>query len=212
MIAALLIVAVLFAWIGCLGFARFPSAYDRIHCVTFVAVTSGAAVTIAAFCADGLSDRALKIALFYALTVLNGAGRGACQRPGVDAARSGRRRVTIWLATLFVLLAGTGAGVALSRNPVRQVLAIAGHGLVLTLLFLALQAPDVRVLGACGRHRRAAAAVPGGARQHSQRQAAAMTGRARIILLVATALGPAARCLYRRAAHAGLRRSFDALR
>ena len=91
MIAALLIVAVLFAWIGCLGFARFPSAYDRIHCVTFVAVTSGAAVTIAAFCADGLSDRALKIALFYALTVLNGAavahasGR-ALMRRGPDAA------------------------------------------------------------------------------------------------------------------------------
>ena len=47
------------------------------------------------------------------------------------------------LAGLFVLIAATGAGVVLSRNPVRQVMAIAGHGLGLTLLFLALQAPDV---------------------------------------------------------------------
>lgn len=51
--------------------------------------------------------------------------------------------MTIWLGVLFLMLAGTGAGVALSRNPVRQVMAMSAHGLVLTLLFLALQAPDV---------------------------------------------------------------------
>lgn len=49
----------------------------------------------------------------------------------------------VLLTMLFLLLGGTGAGVALSRNPVRQVMAMAGHGLGLTLLFLALQAPDV---------------------------------------------------------------------
>jgi uncharacterized MnhB-related membrane protein len=51
--------------------------------------------------------------------------------------------MTVLLAMLLLLLAATGAGVALSRNPVRQVMAMAGHGLGLTLLFLALQAPDV---------------------------------------------------------------------
>jgi energy-converting hydrogenase B subunit D len=49
----------------------------------------------------------------------------------------------VLLTMLFLLLGGTGAGVALSRNPVRQVMAMAGHGLGLTLLFLVLQAPDV---------------------------------------------------------------------
>ena len=44
---------------------------------------------------------------------------------------------------LLVLLAITGTGVALSRQPVRQVLALGANGLVLTLLFMALQAPDV---------------------------------------------------------------------
>jgi energy-converting hydrogenase B subunit D len=51
--------------------------------------------------------------------------------------------MTILLAALFLLIAATGTGVALSRNPIRQVMAIAGHGLGLTLLFIALQAPDV---------------------------------------------------------------------
>lgn len=51
--------------------------------------------------------------------------------------------MTVLLAMLLLLLAATGAGVVLSRNPVRQVMAMAGHGLGLTLLFLALQAPDV---------------------------------------------------------------------
>ena len=44
---------------------------------------------------------------------------------------------------LLLLLAVTGAGVALSRQPVRQVMALAVNGLVMTLLFMALQAPDV---------------------------------------------------------------------
>ena len=44
---------------------------------------------------------------------------------------------------LLVLLAVTGTGIALTRQPVRQVIALAANGLVLTLLFMALQAPDV---------------------------------------------------------------------
>ncbi len=43
----------------------------------------------------------------------------------------------------LVLLAVTGTGVALTRQPVRQVIALGANGLVLTLLFMALQAPDV---------------------------------------------------------------------
>ncbi|HEX2941349.1 MAG TPA: DUF4040 domain-containing protein [Rhodopila sp.] len=49
--------------------------------------------------------------------------------------------VLIWIVLL--LTAATGAGVVFSREPRRQVLAIAGNGLVLTLLFTVLQAPDV---------------------------------------------------------------------
>lgn len=51
--------------------------------------------------------------------------------------------MSILLDLLFLLLAITGAGIALSRQPGRQILAIAANGLLLSLLFTALQAPDV---------------------------------------------------------------------
>ena len=51
--------------------------------------------------------------------------------------------MTVLLAALFVLTGVAGAGVVLSRDPRRQVLAMAANGLVLTLLFFVLQAPDV---------------------------------------------------------------------
>lgn len=51
--------------------------------------------------------------------------------------------MTVLLALLFVLTGCTGAGVVLTREPRRQVLAIGANGLVLALLFFALQAPDV---------------------------------------------------------------------
>ena len=49
----------------------------------------------------------------------------------------------ILLPLLFLLVAAGGTGVVLTREPRRQVLAIAANGFVLTALFLALQAPDV---------------------------------------------------------------------
>jgi energy-converting hydrogenase B subunit D len=44
---------------------------------------------------------------------------------------------------LFVLAALSGAAVVLTREPRRQVFALGFNGLVLALLFLVLQAPDV---------------------------------------------------------------------
>lgn len=51
--------------------------------------------------------------------------------------------MTVLLAILLLLTAMSGAGVVLSRTPRRQVMAMAANGLVLSLLFMALQAPDV---------------------------------------------------------------------
>jgi uncharacterized MnhB-related membrane protein len=47
------------------------------------------------------------------------------------------------LAAAFLLAAAAGTGVVLSRRPRRQALAIAANGLALSVLFMALQAPDV---------------------------------------------------------------------
>ena len=49
----------------------------------------------------------------------------------------------ILLPILLVLVALGGTGVVLSREPRRQVLAIAANGFILSILFMALQAPDV---------------------------------------------------------------------
>ena len=43
----------------------------------------------------------------------------------------------------FVLVAVGGAAVALTREPVKQAIVLSFYGLLLTLLFLVLQAPDV---------------------------------------------------------------------
>ena len=51
--------------------------------------------------------------------------------------------MSLLIPLLVLLTAATGTGVALSRTPRRQVLAMAANGLVLALLFVALQAPDV---------------------------------------------------------------------
>ena len=51
--------------------------------------------------------------------------------------------MSVLLGLLFLLTAASGTGVALSRTPRQQVLAMAVNGMVLALLFMALQAPDV---------------------------------------------------------------------
>ncbi|MBE7212254.1 MAG: DUF4040 domain-containing protein [Gluconacetobacter diazotrophicus] len=53
--------------------------------------------------------------------------------------------MTLPLVLLFLLVAATGAAVALTRVPRRQVMAMAANGLALTLLFMVLQAPDVAI-------------------------------------------------------------------
>ena len=48
------------------------------------------------------------------------------------------------LQAVLLVLAGAGAtAVVLTRSPVRQVLVLSAYGLVLALLFLVFQAPDV---------------------------------------------------------------------
>ena len=54
----------------------------------------------------------------------------------------------LWLmdalqVTVLVLVATAAAGVVAIRNPVRQVVALSVYGLLLAVLFLVFQAPDV---------------------------------------------------------------------
>ncbi|HYZ21557.1 MAG TPA: monovalent cation/H(+) antiporter subunit G [Rhodopila sp.] len=72
MIAACLSALVVAVWIGCLGFVRLSSPYDRLHCATFIAAAGGVLAVLAAFLADGTSDRAWKIVLVVLLVLVNG--------------------------------------------------------------------------------------------------------------------------------------------
>jgi multicomponent Na+:H+ antiporter subunit G len=72
-IAALLALVVGATWLGCLGFARLRTPLDRLHCVAFVNVTAGTALTVAAFVADGPSVRAFKILLMTVVSLAGGA-------------------------------------------------------------------------------------------------------------------------------------------
>lgn len=46
-------------------------------------------------------------------------------------------------AALLVLVAAGATAVVLTRSPLRQVIVLSAYGLILALLFLAFQAPDV---------------------------------------------------------------------
>lgn len=45
--------------------------------------------------------------------------------------------------TILVLVAAGATAVVLTRDPVRQVVVLSGYGLLMAVLFLAFQAPDV---------------------------------------------------------------------
>ncbi len=51
--------------------------------------------------------------------------------------------MSVLVSVLLLLLACAGGGVVFTRSPRRQVMAMAVNGLVLAVLFMVLQAPDV---------------------------------------------------------------------
>lgn len=73
MIALLLTLSVACLWLAAWGFIRLGSAYDRLHCASFASVAALPPLVIAAFVADGASDRAFKLLLLAGLSFLCGA-------------------------------------------------------------------------------------------------------------------------------------------
>lgn len=70
---ALLVVSVIAVWLGCLGFARVSTPYDRLHCVTFVSVAAGVPLMLACWLNQGASEPILKIVFLVLFALLNGA-------------------------------------------------------------------------------------------------------------------------------------------
>ncbi len=72
-IDVLLALLVATTWLGCLGFARLRLPLDRLHCATFTNAAGGVLLAAIAFAADGASDRAFKVLLTVAVSLLSGA-------------------------------------------------------------------------------------------------------------------------------------------
>ena len=51
--------------------------------------------------------------------------------------------LTVFQAVAFLLVAAGATMVVLTRQPARQVIVLGVYGMLLTILFMALQAPDV---------------------------------------------------------------------
>ena len=64
-------------------------------------------------------------------------------RTGHDRGCGGGPSLDALQVALLVLVAAGAALVVLTRKPVRQVIVLSAYGLLLALLFLTLQAPDV---------------------------------------------------------------------
>jgi multicomponent Na+:H+ antiporter subunit G len=72
-LAGLLGLVVLAAWLGSLALLRLPHALNRLHAVTFVNIACGVLVSVIGFVADGVSGRSLKIMVAMIILVLAGA-------------------------------------------------------------------------------------------------------------------------------------------
>jgi multicomponent Na+:H+ antiporter subunit G len=69
----LLAIMVAAVWLGCLGFARLHTAFDRLHCVGFVGVAAGFPLLLAAWLSQGSSAGIAKLAFLIACLLFNGA-------------------------------------------------------------------------------------------------------------------------------------------
>lgn len=72
-IDALLAIGALCAWIGTLAFLRLHTHFERLHVITFVNVTTGGAITVAAVLSGGMSARTLQCIFIWGVILIVGA-------------------------------------------------------------------------------------------------------------------------------------------
>ncbi len=168
----LLTLAVLVVASASVGVLVMRDAYQKLHFVTPAALVAPALVAAAVFVQAGLDENTGEtlVALLFMVIAgpyLSHATVRAIRvrekgdwRPDREGRRAGRREGTMTLAvstpytvpagfmdalqiTLLVLVAAGATAVVLVRRPVQQVLVLSVYGILLAVLFLAFQAPDV---------------------------------------------------------------------
>jgi energy-converting hydrogenase B subunit D len=130
--------------------------YQKLHFVTPAALIAPVLVTLAVLARMGLSENAGETCVALLFMVVAGPflspgpgrrGGGAGERP-MTAAVSTPYTVPVVMmdilqVTILILVAAGATAVVLIRERVRQVLALSVYGVLLSVLFLAFQAPDV---------------------------------------------------------------------
>ena len=90
-IGSLLGLMVAVTWLAALALWRLPRALDRFHALAFLNVAASGLVTVAAFLADGISGRSLKILVMmvvflgWAAVLSHVSGRAVLMREGRSA-------------------------------------------------------------------------------------------------------------------------------
>ena len=156
-----------------LGVLLMRDAYQKLHFVTPAALVAPVLVALAVLVQMGMTENTGEtcLALFFLVIAgpyLSHATMRAIRvrekgdwRPGRNERRRGGERAMSVLAaahtpytvpvammdalqiTILVLVAAGATAVVLIREPVRQVVALSVYGVLLAVLFLAFQAPDV---------------------------------------------------------------------
>ncbi|KST56628.1 cation:proton antiporter [Methylobacterium sp. GXS13] len=90
-IGLLLSLTIAITWLASLALWRLPRALERLHVLAFLNVTTSVLVTAAAFLADGVSGRSVKILLImvvflaWAAVLSHVSGRAMLMREGRSA-------------------------------------------------------------------------------------------------------------------------------
>ena len=90
-IGMLLGLTVAVTWLAAIAVWRLPRALDRLHALAFLNVAASGLVTVAAFLADGISGRSLKILLMmvvflaWVAVLSHVSGRAVLMREGRSA-------------------------------------------------------------------------------------------------------------------------------
>jgi len=90
-IGLLLSLTIAITWLASLALWRLPQALERLHVLAFLNVTTSVLVTAAAFLADGVSGRSVKILLImvvflaWAAVLSHVSGRAMLMREGRSA-------------------------------------------------------------------------------------------------------------------------------
>ncbi len=134
----------------CIGIVVMRDVYDKLHFTGPATILGPLALAGAIVVQEGLNQAGIKAVLIAAPAArrqprADPRHRAGPLHPPARPPRAGRGRapVNVLLGTALVLVAAAGTVVVVLRDPLRQALAVSMFGILLGIVFFAVQAPDV---------------------------------------------------------------------